>query len=326
MRIPGSAAARRAWQRLPRLSQVFVALAGLDIVIRALGLFGTYMFLELSVPFSLLTAFLPHDALILLPAILLFRRTDAATATPLVMQGAILLAIVEFAGEPLRGLTSGNPVSPIAGPTLVAITASLLTAAAWVTIARGLAALNATAPNSFRVDPSTLGLSNVVGGAIALGALVSLAVVLLLPGSDIGDPAWNSLVQLSSAMIVVPSLAFAYLARVVVQGRDDDRRPARSRSTGTAAMVLVAIGSIIAVVTGLFGLAQTVYALPGAGFLGAVSTGFALVTGPVALTAFVVAFGLGLADTSARIGSPDAASGPPIEEEPVRWPTPQSNP
>ena len=317
MRIPGSAAAQRVWDRQPKLSQAFVVLACIDVVIRALGLFGTRMYLDLSAPLSLLTAFLPHDALILLPAILLFRRPDAASATPLVMQGAILLAIVEFAGEPLRGLTSGNPASPIAGPALISIAASLLTAAAWVTIARGLAALDPT-----RADATTLGLSNLVAGVILIGAVVSLALVLLLPATNLGDPTWRSLLQLNSAMSVIPSLAFAYLAREVVRGKDDDRRPPRARSTGTAAMVLVAIGSVITAITGLFALAQSVYALPGGGFLGAVSTGISLFAGPLAMTAFIVAFGLGLAAQSATIEAPEGSE-PTTEEDSVHWPTPR---
>ena len=74
IRIPGAARVRRLWARLPLLSRVFVALAAVDVVVRGLGLFGTSLFLEIDHRLTWLTAFLPHDALILLPAVIVARR------------------------------------------------------------------------------------------------------------------------------------------------------------------------------------------------------------------------------------------------------------
>ena len=45
------------------------------------------------------------------------------------------------------------------------------------------------------LDLTSIGLipvANLVGGAIALSAIVNLAGVLLLPGADLGDARWNA--------------------------------------------------------------------------------------------------------------------------------------
>jgi hypothetical protein len=288
IRIPGAARGRRAWAGLPNLAKVFVALVAIDVIVRALGLFGTSLFLDLGNPLSVITAFVPHDALILLPAVLVWRRADAVEATPLVMRGAMLVALVELLNTPLRGLLSGNPLDPIVAPTVISVTATLLMAAGWILLAFGLRELNPATP-----EASNAGLANIVGGAIAVGAIVSLASVLLLPAPDIGEPTWNTLVQLNSAMFVFEGLALAYLARIVVLGTGDVRRPIAARNTATGAMVLLAIGRLAMIAIG-----------PGPIWLAIV-----LITGPVAMTAFVVAFGLGLADAPARDASERGPSG-----------------
>src|SRR5437762_4122852 len=252
MRLPGVDRVRAAWRRLPPLGQAFVVLAAIDIVVRALRLFGTSLFLDLSNPLSVITAFVPHDALILLPAILMWRRPDAVDATPLVMRGAILIAIVELLNAPLRGLTSGNPIDPFVLPTVVSIAATFLMAAGWVTLALGLRELNPA-----KSEQSTAGLANLVGGTIVLAAIVNLAGLLLLPQADLGDTRWNALLQLNAVMSVVQTLALAYLARIVVLANGDTRRPSLARTTATSAVVLLAIGSIVTTLMGLLALVQT---------------------------------------------------------------------
>jgi hypothetical protein len=295
IRIPGAARAGRAWNRLPSLAKVFVALTAIDVAMRALGLFGTSLYLDLSSPLSLVAAFLPHDALILLPAILAWRRPNAVEAVPLVMRGAILVALVELLNAPLRGVASGNPLDPVVGPTVVSIAAIFLTAAGWISIALGLRGLNPEKP-----EASTAGLGNVVGGAIALGAILNLAGVLLLPGPDVGEPRWNALVQLNSAMLTVQTFALAYLAMIVALGTDDERRPKAARYTGTGAVVLLAIGAFVTAVIELIALSQAAFAQSIGIGGGPIWLAIGLLTGPVAMTAFVVAFGLGLADASGR--------------------------
>jgi len=296
MRLPGADRTRQAWHRLPVLGQTFVVLAALDVVVRALGLFGTQLFLGLDNPLSVITAILPHDALILLPAVLVWRRPDAVEAMPLVMRGVILVALVELLNAPLRGLTSGNQLDPFGGPTIISIAATFLMAAGWMTLAIGLRELNPAKP-----EQSTAGLANIVGGAIALAAIVNLAGVLLLPGPDVGDARWNALLQLNSAMYVLQTLALAYLARIVVLGNGDARRPSIARTTATSAVALVAIGSFMTTVISVLALSQAAFAQSIGLGAGPIWLVIGLLTGPVAMTALVVAFGLGLADPSGTI-------------------------
>ena len=303
MRIPGADRARQAWHRLPILGRAFVVLAALDVVVRAIGLFGTRLFFGLDNPLSVITAFVPHDALILLPAVLVWRRRDAVEATPLVMRGAILIALVELLNAPLRGLTSGNQLEPFLGPTIISIAATFLLAAAWVTLAIGLRELNPAKP-----EQSTAGLANLVGGAIAVAAIVSLAGVLLLPGADIGDPRWNALLQLDSAMFVLQIAALAYFSRIAILGKDDVRRPSIARTTATAAVALLAVGWFLTTVIDLLALTQSAFAQSIGLGAGPIWLAIELMTGPVATTALVVGFGLGLADASDGVASDTIAT------------------
>jgi len=287
LRIPGAAATRRAFLGLPPAARVFVALAGVDVVVRVLGLFGTGLFLFLDNPLTWFSAFFPHDALILLPALILARRPNAIEATPLVMRGAIAVALVELLNTPLRGIVSGNPLDPIVAPTIVSIVAILFLAGGWYWPALGLRALNPVRP----ADSST-GLANLVGGALVVTALMSFVTALFGPVPDVGNPSWTALFQLNSAMLVVQSIAFAYLARVVILGTGDPARPIAATNLATGSLVLVAIGAILLTIGPLL--------IPVTGD-NAIWVVLGWLTGPVAMTAFVASFGLGLADPSGTI-------------------------
>jgi hypothetical protein len=292
LRIPGVARARRLFLGLPRLSQIFVALAAIDIVVRGIGLFGTSLFLDLAYPLSVITAFFPHDALILLPAVIVWWRPDALEATPLVARGAIAVALAELLNAPLRGLTSGNPQDLFVAPTVIAILATIVTSAGWIAIAEGLRQLNPPKP-----EATAAGLANLVGGAIAVGALAQLVTVLLGPGPELGEPGWNTLASLANAILGLGGFAFAYLGRTVVAGHGDPHRPTRATNVATAALTLYAIGSLLTTLLTIAALSLPAWS----DAVSAVLTGIYLLTGPVALTAFVVAFGLGLADPSGTI-------------------------
>jgi len=297
LRIPGAAAARRAFLDLPTIARVFVALAGVDVLVRAVGLFGTGLSLSLDNPLSWFSAFFPHDALILLPALVLTRRPDALESTPMVLRGAIAVALVELLSTPARGIVSGNALEPIVAPTIVSIVAILFLAGGWYWLALGLRALNPARPAE-----SSAGLANLVGGALALTALTNLVVTLFGPVADLGDPIWTALLQLNSAVFVVQSLAFAYLARTAVLGTGDPDRPNGATNLATASLVLLAIGAIVLAVGPL------VIPVTGQNTIWVV---LGWLTGPVALTAFVASFGLGLADPSGTI-EPAVQSQPPV--------------
>jgi hypothetical protein len=287
LRIPGAAAARRAFLGLPPIARAFVALAGVDVVVRALGLFGTGLFLFLDNPLTWFSAFFPHDALILLPALVIARRPDAIEATPLVMRGAIAVALVELLNTPLRGMVSGNPLDPIVTPTIVSIVAILFLAGGWYWLALGLRALNPVRPAD-----SSAGLANLASGALVITALISFVTTLFGPAPDVGNPSWTALFQLNSAMLVVQSLAFAYLARVVILGTGDPARPTAATNLATGSLVLVAIGAILLVIGPLL------IRVTGDNAIWVV---LGWLTGPVAMTAFVASFGLGLAGASGTI-------------------------
>jgi hypothetical protein len=287
LRIPGAAATRRAFLGLPPAARVFVALAGVDVVVRVLGLFGTGLFLFLDNPLTWFSAFFPHDALILLPALILARRPNAIEATPLVMRGAIAVALVELLNTPLRGIVSGNPLDPIVTPTIVSIVAILFLAGGWYWLALGLRALNPMRPAD-----SSVGLANLVSGALVITALTSFVTTLFVPAPDVGNPSWTALFQLNSAMLVVQSLAFAYLARVVILGTGDPARPTAATNLAAGSLVLVAIGAILLTIGPLL--------VPVTGD-NAIWVVLGWLTGPVAMTAFVASFGLGLADASGTI-------------------------
>jgi hypothetical protein len=315
MRVPGADRARRTWDALPRLSQVFVALVGLDIVVRAVGLFDTTMFLDIGQPLAVISSFLPHDALILLPAIIVYRRPDALAVTPNVVRGAIVIALIELLGRPLRGVVSGNAVDPISGPTIVAIAAAIGTAWGWVLIANELRAFIPA-----EVAPQTRGLANLIAGAIALDLIVGGVAALLSPG-NVGNPAWTTLISLNSLVAAVAGLAFAYLARVVVLGTDDRSRPSRATSLATTALALHAFGAVLLAIITTVALVQGSFGTFAGGFatneiFNAIYVGIAWLAGPIAITAFVVAFGLGLADPR-RL--PSGTIGPAVQtREPVQ--------
>src|SRR6185437_16134094 len=119
------------WAGLPQLSRVFVVLTVVDVLVRALGLLGTGLNFSLGYPLSWFGAFFPHDAMILLPALILARWPDALETIPMVVRGAVLIALVTLLNGPLRGLVSGNPVDPIVAPTVVSILGILLMAGGW---------------------------------------------------------------------------------------------------------------------------------------------------------------------------------------------------
>jgi hypothetical protein len=272
---------------LPPVARVFVALAGVDVLVRALGLFGTSLHLSLDYPLSWFSAFFPHDALILLPALVIARRPDAIEATPLVMRGAIAVALVELLNTPLRGIVSGNPLDPIVMPTIVSIVAILFLAGGWYWLALGLRALNPVRPAD-----SSAGLANLVSGALVATALISFVTTLFGPAPDVGDPSWTALFQLNSAVLVAQSLAFAYLARVAVLGTGDPARPIAATNLATGSLLLVALGAILLTIGPLL--------IPVTGD-NAIWVVLGWLTGPVAMTAFVASFGLGLADASGTI-------------------------
>jgi hypothetical protein len=143
-----------------------------------------------------------------------------------------------------------------------------------------------------RPPDSSTGLANLVSGALVITALMSFLTTLFGPVPDVGDRSWTALFQLNSAMLVVQSLAFAYLARVVILGTGDPARPVAATNLATGSLVLVAIGAVF------LAIGPLLIPVTGANTFWVV---LGWLAGPVAMTAFVASFGLGLADASGTI-------------------------
>ncbi len=315
---PGLSRSGATWDRLPLLGRVFVVLAVVDVAARALGLFGMGLHVDLAFPISLITAFIPQTLLILLPALLLLRRPDAATATPLVLRGAIVLALVALITEPISSLLFGLPGdSGFLVAYGVAIARTILSAVGWLAIAVGLGALTTGLPG-----PAIAGLSNLVFAALLAAAIVSLALVLVLAPPDLGEPSWNTLETLANALYVMEAGVLAYLARVIIRGTEDVRRPASARYLATGATVTGAAITAIVGAVGAVALVHIVFAIPGGPIWGEVA--LAWIAGWPVTAAILVALALGLADNSVRLPRSGGAFVPQADSAPapVHWPAP----
>ena len=309
IRIPGTARARRLWGDLPLLSRIFVVLAAVDVVIRTLGLFGTSLFLELAAPLTWITAFLPHGALILLPAVIVARRPNALVELPLIVRGAIVVALVELLKVPVGTLVSGVAVDQFVAPVLVAMAGAIATAVGWIWMARGVRAFTPSWP------PGPIaGLAGFVAGGLAIVAFVGAIGSILLGNPDLGDFGWNVLLRLNNAVVALSGLGLAYLAWVIVRGTVDPDRPALATRLATISVAGLAIGSILLWFGGQ----------------GPVWIGVSLITHTAAWTGLVVAFGLGLADPSGSAveaeAEPDDGPAWPEAGDPSSWPQPGHRP
>jgi hypothetical protein len=310
IRIPGADRIRSAWRPLPPVGRAFVALAVVDLVLRALRFNGVWLGIDVDLPFTALSA-LTHTVVLLLPVAVLLRRPDAAAATPWILRGAIVIALVELLGEHVRAVlpTDGD----IGGPWIVA---QLASGAAWTAgyamLAIGLRRQAREAPR-----PAIAGFANLVAAAIVLAATAGLIGQLVLVEAELFPGT-----RLLGVLAAIPQLALAFLARVVVRGTEDDRRPRIARSLATAGVALIAVDAAVLMLLSIYVLLQAsffpAWPLPIGGFgLGWFGSGLAMVL-------LVVAFGLGLGDPSGRIrrldGEPDEGETPAGER--VRWPAP----
>jgi hypothetical protein len=304
------------WRPLPAISQAVIALALLDLVVRVVGIGGLSLGIDPTFPFSVVTAFLPHYAVILLPALLLARRPDAARATPLVLNGALALAAVELLSGPLLTWFPATG-SDITGWTSLQLVFTMARAATYLALGVGLATLDWSIPS-----PTLAGLSNLVAFLVGGAAITSMALHFVIPPPDLGVPAWTTQVLLVAVLGELPGVAFAVLLRAIVRGTGDTRRPVAATYTATSAAVIAAVNAGFILAINVVVIVQVAFALSGGALGAAFSLGW-FGTGLV-LTLLAVAFALGLADTSVRI--PSGQSGGPrpaaTEPDPVHWPVP----
>jgi hypothetical protein len=326
MRLPIPSGVSRWWRALPVLGRAFVGLAVIDVIGRIVGL---------ADPILILANLFPRELVILLPVLVLTRRADAAQATPLVLRGAVLLALVEFLGPLLinNELWSLGPENIVVW-TLLSLIAALAKAWAWVMIGMGLLRLSAPSPS-----PNVAGFANLVAGALGGVALLSLLLMLARPPVELWDPGSDSLYVLTSTFFLLDAMALAYLARIVIRGFGDSRRPAQPTRLAATAFGVLGVVALLDVTLALATLFRTTFGLgfiPAFGgadsgpVLGYVSFVGGWFFSGLMMSAFLVSFGLGLADTSASDATPEPPpdDGPawPEPGDPSSWPRPEQYP
>jgi hypothetical protein len=254
-----------ARSRLPRPAQAFVALTAIGLLFRVLvWLLQAFFHTDAAQPQT--DIFVLHDLVIVLPAIILWRRPTAAADTPFVL------------GLPI--------VEPDAGGTQPLLKAAIETAS-WILIGGGLARLNRPSP-----QPTIAGFANLLAGALLLSTCIALLVEIasaLDQTRQFVHIDW-ALVSVSMITTFAYPIGFAYVARAVARGLDDPNRAEVAIRLGTTAVALQIIPLVIGPLAFALETALHWRGLPAGAFatLGVMSDiGFVLLLG---------AFGLGLAD------------------------------
>jgi hypothetical protein len=270
--------------RLPRLAQVFVALTVTGVLFRVLVWLLQTLF-HTDAAQQQTDIFVLHDLVILLPAIILWRRPTAATDTPFVLWGAVGLATVTFVFGPIAPFI-GLPVVDRYTSTQPVLMAGLETAS-WILIGGGLARLNPPVPR-----PTTAGFANLLSGALILATLVALLIGIasfVAQTRQFVHIDWPVVIVSMTATFAYP-FGFAYVARAVARGLDDPNRAAFAIRLGTAAVALEIVPRVIGPLAFALETALHWRGLPAGAFatLGVMSD--------IAFVMLLIAFGLGLAD------------------------------
>jgi uncharacterized membrane protein len=295
-RLPAAVEGMRA--RLTNLGWAFVALAVIDLIGRWTGGLAPGLSIDAD-PRTWTSAIGPHAFVILLPAVILLRRRDPATATPVILRAAVLIAAVEFARGPAIALASalspsgdGSTFPAVSfGAQILASSATLvLVSIGWFSLARGLALIT--------VAPASA-LARVLGFAVvasfALSVLGDMAVTLLgrQPLPDELDPIVAPLFWIQRLAIYGWTAGLAYLGWVVVRGVRDPQRPARATTVAVIAVTLEAATALL-----IWTLASISIVAGGAWseLLLAVGGSLGWILNVMPLTLLVFAFAIGLAD------------------------------
>jgi hypothetical protein len=294
MGVPGWV--RRPIDRLSGLAKAFVALAVIDTVARIAGVIGPPILSGLDAPLATIAGFLPRVLWILLPAIILYRRPDAARSAPWILRGAIVLALTTVILEPLNGLVTGAAFTafdgeiPIADVVFMAARAILGTAA-WLMFAAGFVALR---PRP--AAPVAAALSSLIAVAFIVSAGIGLFQTMHDPGPDFFPGGALTAVVLN-ILATLSVLATAYALWAVVRGLGDALRPAGAVRVAVAAATLWATAALlVSIVILSFVVAQpTSVEEVGQGLIDAIGAigWVSIVVGP---TLLICAFAIGLAD------------------------------
>ena len=232
--------AERAWRETPVVARAFIGVAVVDGLGRLVGILPPTI--ALDQPLGLLTGVVSL-LWILLPAFLVLRRPDARAATPWLLVGATANATLGVVTRPVEGLLAPSDLTGLSGGYVaVRLVIAVVTAWAWILLARGLVALNPRRP-----EPFTAGLSNLVLTAFLVVAVIQLLWLAVRP-IDVGDSDSNAWLAILDVAAVGAGMAQAYFLWVAVRGLDDGRRPAIARQVVMAAAVLGAFASLTATI------------------------------------------------------------------------------
>jgi hypothetical protein len=276
---------------VPLIAWVFIGLTALDLLARWIGVLSSDLYVPLDNPpldnpASLLTWILPHDALILLPALVVIRRHDAATATPWVMGGAIVVALVELLRRPTESILSGGMQTGSAESVVGFALGPVAAAVGWIMLGRGLSILNPREP-----EAQIRGLAN-IGAALVIVAAAVNWFALVVESSNLESLDVNGAFVIVNSVAALSSLGWAYFVRAVLLGRDDPNRSIQvTRLAAVGVLISAMAGLIIAVLTAVASAnIQVAVDLE-------IALGVPIVDASVlVVTLVVVAFGLGLAD------------------------------
>jgi hypothetical protein len=197
----------------------------------------------------------------------------------------------------------------------VVIGTSLVIAAGWILIARGLRTAG-PAPS----DLWLAGLANLVAVVIAIESVTGIGVFWALEAPGSGESELP-LLQMNAAALVLVALATAYLGRIVIRAARDRGRPPVARALATASVLLLAGHSLLVWFGGFFMFGGVL--VPVGGRMDpSLATALLWLTDQAAWTLFLVALGLGLADTAGRAPLPVPTDPRPARPDGPSWPEP----
>jgi hypothetical protein len=233
LRLPKVMSRMPRWFReLPWVAKVFAILAvvdAIDLLVRRLGSLPFETDAAAWVP-SFIVSAIPSVATLLLPVIVWRRTRDVARSQPLIASGVLALgvglglqilvrymnhSIIEGIGLPDAGTRQGGAVLVAAA---LHITIVLLEGAGFLRIAQGLRRLDRSTP--------TPAIRRVAFGAAAIIVAVALPT-LIWQFLELPDQLANEaqgfnrppvMVVLQLAVSAVPTMAFGYLAWVLIRG------------------------------------------------------------------------------------------------------------
>jgi hypothetical protein len=261
---------------LPPLARLFAVLAAIDLGVAVLRAHGVSVFA------------LGDALLVLLPVSVLWRRRDAAVATPRVLRGTVLIAACELASAGLRAADAWlvtDPLEPgtvgLGAPRLVAgVVILLIGAAGWWMVAHAIGGLR----------PAGNGWHRLAGLCVALVAIATgigyLALAIVPAETQLDASTVVLLVVWAASWLVTAYVGWVFVTRAGTA----PRRSTWSAAVGAAILAAASIPTLAISITLLATRDDGILSLQAAG------VSIQSIAQLVAPFLFVIAFASGLAD------------------------------